>query len=503
MNKELLLVVEGLSREKNVEKQIVFSALESAISSATKKKLNDHEIDIEVAIDRDSGSFTTSRRWIVVEDNIKDTEDFNEKSQITLTDAKKINSEINVDEFISEDIEAPNFGRIGAMAAKQVIVQKIREAERNQILKDFLDRNESILYGSIRKIDRFGAIVETGKLESFLPRDQMIPRENLRVGDKIKAFVSGVENTNKGSQLFITRNSPNFLIKLFENEVPEIEEGVLSIKSAARDPGSRSKIAVHSIDKRIDPIGTCVGMRGSRVQAVTNELSGERVDIVLWAEDDAQFVINSLSPSEVLKISVDEEEHSMDIVVDENNLAQAIGRGGQNVRLASELTGWNLNIISESESVEKENEEIDKTLNLFVSKLGIEDEVANHLINQGYSSLEELAYISDEEFDIVENIKPEILTEIRNKARDSLLLDAMLDDTEKSDTDAITSKTFSELDENVHNLLTEANIKSLSELADLSIDELQEVCEIDEELAGKIIMQAREPFFEKDKPNDA
>ena len=456
-----------------------------------------------MAIDRDSGSFTTSRRWIVVEDNIKDSEDFNEKSQITLTDAKKINSEINVDEFISEDIEAPNFGRIGAMAAKQVIVQKIREAERNQILKDFLDRNESILYGSIRKIDRFGAIVETGKLESFLPRDQMIPRENLRVGDKIKAFVSGVENTNKGSQLFITRNSPNFLIKLFENEVPEIEEGVLSIKSAARDPGSRSKIAVHSIDKRIDPIGTCVGMRGSRVQAVTNELSGERVDIVLWAEDDAQFVINSLSPSEVLKISVDEEEHSMDIVVDENNLAQAIGRGGQNVRLASELTGWNLNIISESESVEKENEEIDKTLNLFVSKLGIEEEVANHLINQGYSSLEELAYISDEEFDTVENIESEILTEIRNKARDSLLLDAMLDDTEKSDTDAITSKTFSELDENVHNLLADANIKSLSELADLSIDELQEVCEIDEELAGKIIMQAREPFFEKDKPNDA
>jgi len=503
MNKELLLVVEGLSREKNVEKQIVFSALESAISSATKKKLNDHEIDIEVAIDRDSGSFTTSRRWIVVEDNIKDTEDFNDKSQITLTDAKKINSEINVDEFISEDIEAPNFGRIGAMAAKQVIVQKIREAERNQILKDFLDRNESILYGSIRKIDRFGAIVETGKLESFLPRDQMIPRENLRVGDKIKAFVSGVENTNKGSQLFITRNSPNFLIKLFENEVPEIEEGVLSIKSAARDPGSRSKIAVHSIDNRIDPIGTCVGMRGSRVQAVTNELSGERVDIVLWAEDDAQFVINSLSPSEVHKISVDEEEHSMDIIVDENNLAQAIGRGGQNVRLASELTGWNLNIISESESVEKENEEIDKTLNLFVSKLGIEEEVANHLIDQGYSSLEELAYISDEEFDAVENIESEILTEIRNKARDSLLLDAMLDDTEKLDTDAITSKTFSELDENVHNLLADANIKSLSELADLSIDELQEVCEIDEELAGKIIMQAREPFFEKDKPNDA
>ena len=244
-------------------------------------------------------------------------------------------------------------------------------------------------------------------------------------------------------------------------------------------------------------------MRGSRVQAVTNELSGERVDIVLWAEDDAQFVINSLSPSEVLKISVDEEEHSMDIVVDENNLAQAIGRGGQNVRLASDLTGWNLNIISESESVEKENEEIDKTLNLFVSKLGIEEELANHLINQGYSSLEELAYISDEEFDTVEKIEPEILTEIRNKARDSLLLDAMLDDTEKSDTDVITSKTFSEFDENVHNLLADANIKSLSELADLSIDELQEVCEIDEELAGKIIMQAREPFFEKDKPNDA
>ena len=502
MNKELLLVVDGLSREKNVEKQIVFSALESAISSATKKKLNDHEIDIEVAIDRNSGSFTTSRRWLVVEDSFKDSEEFNEKSQILLSDAKKINSEINVDEFISENIEAPNFGRIGAMAAKQVIVQKIREAERNQILKDFLDRNESILYGSIRKIDRFGAIIETGKLESFLPRDQMIPRENLRVGDKIKAFVSGVESTNKGSQLFITRNSPNFLIKLFENEVPEIEEGILSIKSAARDPGSRSKIAVYSNDKRIDPIGTCVGMRGSRVQAVTNELSGERVDIVLWAEDDAQFVINSLAPSEVLKISVDEDEHSMDIVVDENNLAQAIGRGGQNVRLASDLTGWSLNIISESESVEKENEEISKSMNLFVSKLDIGEEIANHLIIQGYSSLEELAYISDEEFEAIENIESETLNQIRNKARDSLLLDAMLDDTEKSDTDTITSKTFSELDKNIHKLLADANIKTLSELADFSIDELQEVCDVDEDLAGKIIMQAREPIFENDKPSN-
>jgi N utilization substance protein A len=503
MNKELLLVVDGLSREKNVEKQIVFSALESAISSATKKKLNDQEIDIEITIDRDSGSFKTVRRWLVVEDSFKDTEDFSDKSQIIFSEAKKINSEINVDEFITENIESPDFGRIGAMAAKQVIVQKIREAERNQILKDFLDRNESILYGTIRKIDRFGAIIETGKLESFLPRDQMIPRENLRVGDKIKAFVSGVETTNKGSQLFISRNSPNFLINLFENEVPEIEEGILFIKSAARDPGSRSKIAVFSNDKRIDPIGTCVGMRGSRVQAVTNELSGERVDIVLWSEDDAQFVINSLAPSEVLKISVDEEEHSMDIVVDENNLAQAIGRGGQNVRLASDLTGWSLNIISESESVEKENKEIDKSINLFVNKLEIDEEIANHLISQGYSSLEELAYISDEEFDSVENIEPEILTQIRNKARDLLLLDAMLDDTEESDINLITSKTFSELDENVHKLLADANIKTLSDLADYSIDELQDVCEIDEDLAGKIIMQAREPFFENDKSSNA
>jgi N utilization substance protein A len=244
-------------------------------------------------------------------------------------------------------------------------------------------------------------------------------------------------------------------------------------------------------------------MRGSRVQAVTNELSGERVDIVLWSEDDAQFVINSLAPSEVLKISVDEEEHSMDIVVDENNLAQAIGRGGQNVRLASDLTGWSLNIISESESVEKENKEIDKSINLFVNKLEIDEEIANHLISQGYSSLEEIAYISDEEFDSVENIEPEILTQIRNKARDLLLLDAMLDDTEESDINLITSKTFSELDENVHKILADANIKTLSDLADYSIDELQDVCKIDEDLAGKIIMQAREPFFENDKSSNA
>src|SRR5499425_2389081 len=341
MNRELLLLVDALSREKNVPKDIVFSALEAALASATKKKYADN-IDARVSIDRETGDYESFRRWTVVPD-----EEHEEPAhQIAITDAADRDPELKLGDVVEEPLEPVEFGRIGAQAAKQVILQKIRDAEREQILNDFLARKEHLVTGTIKRIERGNAIVESGRIEAVLPRDQMIPKENLRVGDRVRAFLLKVDRSSRGPQLVLSRIVPDFLVKLFELEVPEIEEGLLEIKAAARDPGLRAKIAVKSNDARIDPVGTCVGMRGSRVQAVTQELAGERVDIILWSPEPAQFVINALAPADVTSIVVDEERHSMDIVVDEENLAQAIGRSGQNVRLASEMTAWELNIMT-------------------------------------------------------------------------------------------------------------------------------------------------------------
>lgn len=350
MSREILLLVDALSREKSVDKEVVFESLESALASATKKRFAD-EADVRVSIDRNTGEYESFRRWEVMDDETFETPDMH----IKLEEAQKRNTDIQLGEFIEEPLESIDFGRIGAQAAKQVIFQKIRDAEREQVLSDFMDRKEHLVSGTVKRLERGNALIEFGKIEALLPREQMIPKENLRVGDRVKAHLLRVDRSARGPQVILSRTSPELLVKLFELEVPEIEENLLEIVSAARDPGSRAKIAVQSHDPRIDPIGTCVGMRGSRVQGVTNELAGERVDIILWAEDPATYVINALAPAEVSGIVVDEERHSMDVVVEEENLAQAIGRGGQNVRLASELTGWELNIMTVEQSKDRKS----------------------------------------------------------------------------------------------------------------------------------------------------
>ncbi|KYP10878.1 MAG: transcription termination/antitermination protein NusA, partial [Limnobacter sp. CACIAM 66H1] len=388
MSRELLLLVDALAREKNVDKDIVFGALELALASATKKRF-DEEVDVRVSIDRDTGDYDTFRRWEVVTE-----EDFYDPAyQMVLDQALKHDAEAEMGDFIEEELEPVEFGRIGAQAAKQVILQRVRDAEREQILQDFLDRGDKIVIGQVKRMERGDAIVESGRIEARLPRDQMIPRESLRPGDRVRAYLWKVDRMARGQQVILSRTSPEFIKALFAMEVPEIEQGHLEIKGAARDPGMRAKIAVLAHDRRIDPIGTCVGVRGSRVQAVTQELGGERVDIVLWSEDPAQFVIGALSPATVQSIVVDEDQHVMEVVVDEAELAQAIGRSGQNVRLASDLTGWQINIMTPEESAKRSEEEIGKLRELFTSKLDVDEEVANILIEEGFTGLEEVAYV--------------------------------------------------------------------------------------------------------------
>ena len=491
MNRELLMLVDALSMEKNVEKNIVFSALELALASATKKKMKD-EMDVRVSIDTETGDYESFRRWLIVDDETLESSDL----QISLSEAKKINSEFQLEEYVEESLEPIEFGRIGAQAAKQVILQKIREAERNQILNDFLDRDELIVTGSIKRLERGNAIIDSGRIEASLPKDQMIPKENLRIGDRVRAYLVDVDREARGAQLLLSRTTPNFLIKLFELEVPEIEEGLLEIKAAARDPGARAKIAVKSNDPRIDPIGTCVGMRGSRVQAVTSELAGERVDIILWSEEPAQFVISALAPAEVIRITVDEEKHTMDIVVDEENLAQAIGRGGQNVRLASELSGWDLNIVTEEEADKKSAEEASLVRQLFMERLDVDEDLANTLIQEGFTSLEEVAYVPVNELMEIESFESEMVDELRKRARDSLLVDAIVTDQEADATDGKLSNVEG-ISEEIVELLLEKGINSQEELADLATDDLVNLIGLDEEPAKALIMAARAPWFKE------
>ncbi len=371
MSRELILLVDALAREKNVNKDVVFGALEQAIGSATKKRFSE-DVEVRVAIDRDTGEYESFRRWQVVPD---DAVEF-PAHQIPLSKAKEEYGDVAVEDYIEEPLETIEFGRIGAQTAKQVILQKIRDAEREQLLQDFLARGDKLATGAIKRMERGNAIIEVGRVEAVLPRDQMIPKENLRVGDRVRAYVLRIDRSLRGPQLVLSRTAPEFIAELFRLEVPEIEQGLLEIKSAARDPGVRAKIAVFTSDRRIDPIGTCVGMRGSRVQAVTQELAGERVDIVLWSDDPAKFVIGALAPADVSGIVVDEEKHSMDVVVDEENLAIAIGRSGQNVRLASELTGWQINLMSQEESQRKADEESSSVRALFVAKLDVDEDLA-------------------------------------------------------------------------------------------------------------------------------
>ncbi len=489
MNRELLMLVDALSLEKNVEKGIVFNALEMALASATKKKMK-AEMDVRVSIDQETGDYRSFRRWLVVEDDLFESEEL----QVKYNEAKKKQPTIELDEYIEESLEPIEFGRIGAQAAKQVILQKIREAEREQILNDFLDRDEMIVTGSIKRMERGNAIIDSGRIEASLPKDQMIPKENLRIGDRVRAYLVDVDREARGAQLLLSRTTPDFLMKLFELEVPEIEEGLLEIKAAARDPGARAKIAVKSNDNRIDPIGTCVGMRGSRVQAVTSELAGERVDIILWSEEPAQFVISALAPAEVMKITVDEEKNSMDIVVDEENLAQAIGRGGQNVRLASELSGWDLNIVTEEEADKRNEEETSSIRTLFIERLDVDEELANTLIQEGFSTLEEVAYVPVNELEEIDSFDSEMVEELRKRARDSLLVDAIATDQEES-TSGGQLGDVEGISREVIDLLLEKGISNQEELADLATDDLVELIGVEEEVAKGLIMAARAPWF--------
>ncbi|PXX47496.1 transcription termination factor NusA [Undibacterium pigrum] len=421
MSRDLLLLVDVLAREKNVDEEVVFGSLEHALAQATKKRFPG-EVDIRVEIDRDTGEFRSFRRWHVVPDEaglqLPDQE-------ILHFEAVEDDPEIQVDDYIEEEIESVDFGRRFAQDTKQVVLQRIRDAEREQILADFLERGDSLVTGTIKRMERGEAVVESGKIEARLPRDQMIPKENLRVGDRVRAYILRIDRNARGPQVILSRTAPEFIMKLFELEVPEIEQGSLVIKSAARDPGVRAKIAVYTADKRIDPIGTCVGMRGSRVQAVTGELGGERVDIVLWSEDPAQFVIGALAPANVSSIMVDEEKHGMDVVVDEENLAIAIGRSGQNVRLAAELTGWQINIMTAEESANKAEQETAGIRSLFMEKLDVDQEVADILVDEGFSSLEEIAYVPISEMLEIEAFDEDTVNELRNRARDALLTEAI------------------------------------------------------------------------------
>ena len=399
-----------------------------------------------------------------------------------------------MDEFIEEPLENIDFGRIGAQAAKQVIFQKIRDAEREQILADFMERNEHLVSGTIKRIERGNAIVEFGKIEALLPRDQMIPKENLRVGDRVRAYLLRVDRTVRGPQIVLSRITTEFLSKLFELEVPEIEEGLLEIVSAARDPGSRAKIAVRSHDQRLDPIGTCVGMRGSRVQAVTNELAGERVDIILWSDDAATYVINALAPAEVGSIVVDEDKHSMDVVVEEENLAQAIGRGGQNVRLASEMTGWEINLMTVEQSAEKNEQEFSKVRDLFVAKLDVDEEVADILVQEGFNTLEEVAYVPLEEMQAIESFDEATVNELRSRARNALLTEAIANE-EQVEHNIEDLLKIEGMDEETARTLAGKGVGTQEQLADLDGDELIEMTGMDAERANQLIMTARAPWF--------
>jgi len=489
MSREILLLVDALAREKNVDKDTVFSALEQALASATKKRFHD-DVEVRVAIDPATGDYQSFRRWQVVPDETIEAP----ARQIALSEAQARDANLKLEDFIEEPLEPVEFGRIGAQTAKQVILQKIRDAEREQILNDFLARKEHLVTGVIKRMERGNAIVESGRLEAVLPRDQMIPKENLRVGDRVRALVWKIDRANRGPQLVLSRTAPEFITRLFELEVPELEDGLLEIKAAARDPGSRAKIAVQSKDRRIDPIGTCVGMRGSRVQAVTSELAGERVDIVLWAEDPAQFVINALAPAEVSRIKVDEEAHSMDIVVDEENLAQAIGRTGQNVRLASELSGWELNIMTMEESQKKSEEEAVRIRTLFMNTLDVDEEVADILVEEGFNTLEEVAYVPISEMQEIESFDEATVNELRSRARNALLTQAIASE-EQVEHDIEDLLKVEGMDSDTARMLAAKGVGTQEALADCATDDLVELTGLDSERAKQLIMAARAPWF--------
>ncbi|HVT36410.1 MAG TPA: transcription termination factor NusA [Nevskiaceae bacterium] len=494
MNKNILLMVDVVSNEKAVEKEIIFQALEAALASATKERYGD-ESDIRVAIDRATGEYESFRRWTVLDDESEDFE-FPER-QIKVTYAQKRDENLKAGDVIEEKVESVDFGRIGAQKAKQVIVQKVREAERAQVVEAYKDRVGELITGMVKRLERGAVILDLGgNAEAIIPREHLIPREPARPGDRMRGYLYEVSPQQRGPQLFLSRTSPKFLMELFKLEVPEIAQGLIELKGAARDPGLRAKIAVQAKDKRIDPVGACVGMRGSRVQSVSNELAGERVDIVPWDDNIAQFVINAMAPAEVENIVVDEESHSMTIGVAEDKLAQAIGRGGQNVRLASELTGWVLNVMTAAEADAKKESENQNVQQMFQEALDVDAEVASILVQEGFTTLEEIAYVEAAELAQIEEFDENIVEELRNRARDVLLTKEIAKAERAADTKPADDLLAVEgMDEDTAYALAGAGVVTAENLADLATDELTEMVKMDETRASALIMAARSKVY--------
>lgn len=497
MSKEILLVVDAVSNEKGVAKTVIFEAIEAALASAAKKRF-DGDPDIRVEINRKTGEYQTYRYWMVVSD---DAEIEASDRELCLTDALQHDACAEIGGDVRVAVDNAAFGRIAAQTAKQVIVQKVREAERAQIVEQYLPRMGELISGVVKRVERGNVLIDLGgSVEALISREDMIPREPVRNGDRIRGFLRDVRFEPRGPQLFMTRTAPEFLVELFKLEVPEVGQGVIEIKGAARDPGVRAKIAVKTNDQRIDPVGACVGMRGSRVQSVSNELAGERIDIVLWNDNAAQFVINAMSPAEVVSIVVDEDSHSMDIAVAEEKLSQAIGRGGQNVRLASELTGWELNVMTEAQAAAKSGYEARALVEAFMISLSVDEDVASVLVREGFSTLEEIAYVPAQEMLEIEEFDQDVVDELRARARDALLTRAIAAEEQGGgaapDADLLS---IDGMDEDLAFRLAKQGIKTQEELAELSVDDLVDMAALDEQRAAQLIMTARAPWFSSEQ----
>jgi N utilization substance protein A len=498
MNKEILLVVDAVSNEKGVAKEIIFEAMEIALATATKKR-HGGDVDIRVVIDRQTGDYETFRRWEVIDDSETSLLEHPER-QITLGAARIDEPEIQPGEFVEEQVESVSFGRIAAQTAKQVIVQKVREAERAQVVDAYKARVGELINGVVKRIDRGSVILDLGNnIEALIAREHVISREPIRPGDRVRGYLYDVRSEPRGPQLFVSRTMPEFLIELFKLEVPEVNEGLIDIMGAARDPGLRAKIAVRSNDPRIDPVGACVGMRGSRVQSVTNEMNGERVDIVLWNDNVAQFVINAMAPAEVQSIVVDEDSGSMDIAVAEDQLSQAIGRGGQNVRLASELTGWELNVMTEAQAEEKNEAELGALIKLFHEKLNVDEEVASILVQEGFSSIEEVAYVPVNEMLEIEEFDENIVNELRSRAKDILVTQEISNEEHSGAEPEKDLLEMEGMDTGLADALAGRGVTTMDDLAELAVDDLMEIDGMDEERAAKLIMTARAPWFAEEQ----
>ena len=498
MSKEILMVVDAVSNEKGVEKDIIFEAIEAALASATRRKHGD-DIEVRVAIDRETGEYDTFRRWLVFEDESTELEV--PDRELRMIDAVDVDENAEPGGYVEVPMESVEFGRIAAQTAKQVIVQKVREAEREQVVEEYTEREGEMLSGLVKRVDRNGVYIDLGgNAEGFVSREQMVPREPVRPQDRIKALLTEVRSEPRGPQLFMTRTSPQFLVELFKIEVPEVGQGMIDILGSARDPGLRAKIAVRSNDSRIDAVGACVGMRGSRVQAVSNELAGERVDIILWDDNAAQFVINAMSPAEVVSIVVDEDKHSMDIAVEEEKLSQAIGRGGQNIRLASELTGWELNVMTAADADEKSESETRDLIELFSKQLDVDAEVGLILVQEGFSTIEEVAYVPASELVAIEEFDEDIVDELRSRARDVLLTQAIVQEEKIDEVEPAEDLLSLEgMNKGLAFLLASKGVVTREDLAELATDDLLDLNEMDADDAAALIMKARAHWFEEEQ----